>query len=448
MIEKFKAFIVNQGLISAGEPVLLAVSGGIDSVVMADLFARAGYTFAIGHCNFSLRGEESDADEAFVKALAQKYGVPCFVRRFDTVAEGEKEGESIQMAARRLRYQWFTALLEEKNYSCVATAHQKNDVLETILFNLCKGSGIAGLHGIPVKTEQVIRPLLFLERQAIENYAWQQRLVWREDSSNAAVKYARNLIRQEVIPPLLRINPGLFNTLETTLERLQGTEKVLQHYVAQLTESCMEKKGENTLISLSVLQTSTALPVVLTEMLKPFHFHYTQAKALASRIQEAGSGMVGKIYSSQSHVLNIDREHLIISPRKTDETPIFYLYEDMRQLTANNHFVLNFQLFRADDYSIPADPVVAALDYDKLYFPLLIRKWEEGDWFRPLGMKGKKKLSDFMIDHKIPLNLKDRIFVLVSGEAIAWVIGYRIDDRFKITDATRQVFQIIQQNKL
>lgn len=448
MIEKFKAFIQEQGLFSAREAVILAVSGGIDSVVMADLFAQAGYIFAIGHCNFSLRGKESDADEAFVRALAQKYGVPCFVRRFDTVAESEKEGESIQMAARRLRYQWFATLLEEKNYRYVATAHQKNDVLETMLFNLCKGSGIAGLHGIPVKTEQVIRPLLFLERQNIESYARQRGLTWREDSSNASVKYARNLIRQEVIPHLLRINPGLFNTLDATLERLQGTEKVLQHYVAQLTGNYIEKKGEDTLLPLSALQTATALPVVLAEILKPFHFRYTQAKALASRIQEADSGMVGKIYSSQSHVINIDREYLVISPRKTGTLPLFYLYEDMGQLTVNNYFALNFQLFRADDYSIPADPVVAALDYDKLSFPLLIRKWEEGDWFRPLGMKGKKKLSDFMIDHKIPLNLKDRIFVLVSGEAIAWVIGYRIDDRFKITEATRQVFQIIQQDKL
>lgn len=448
MIEEFKAFTQKHNLFNSEDRLILAVSGGIDSVVLVDLCYRAGYSFAIAHCNFMLRGKDSDADEAFVRSLAEKYGVVCFVKKFNTVQESQQLRDSIQMAARRLRYQWFTALLQQEDYHYVATAHHKNDVFETMLFNLCKGTGIAGLHGIPLKAGQMIRPLLFTERSAIENYAQQYALTWREDSSNASVKYARNLIRLEVIPKLLRINPALFSTLDATLDRLQGTEKVLLQYAKEVKERGLEKKGEDVYLLRSVLQAVEALPVVLAEILKPYGFNYEQSKMMAAQIHGTSPDQVGNIFHAANYTLNLDRKHLIISPSKERETLTYYLGQSDEELKVNQGYVLNCKIQDAKHYQINANPKIAALDLDKLKFPLKIRRWQAGDWFQPLGMKGKKKLSDFMIDHKIPLNLKDRVYVLTSGEAVVWVIGYRIDERFKITSSTQQVFQIIQENLL
>lgn len=448
MIEEFKAFIKNQSLFYSGDKLMLAVSGGIDSVVLVDLCYRAGYSFAIAHCNFMLRSKDSDADEAFVRSLAEKYGVACFVKKFNTMQASQQQRDSVQMAARRLRYKWFTELLQQEEYQYVATAHHKNDVFETMLFNLCKGTGIAGLHGIPLKAGQVIRPLLFTERNTIENYAQQYALAWREDSSNISRKYARNLIRLEVMPKLLQINPALLSTLDTTLERLYFTEKVLQQYAKEVKERSIEKRGKDIYLLLSVLQSIEAMPVILAEILKPYGFNYDQSKTIATQIHDTSRDQVGNTFHSENYTLNLDRKHLIISPSRERETRVYYLEQSEEELKVNQHFVLKCKTQDARHYHINADPKIAALDLDKLRFPLQVRSWQAGDWFQPLGMKGKKKLSDFMIDHKIPLNLKDRVYVLTSGEAIVWVMGYRIDDRFKITKATKQVFQIIQENLL
>ncbi len=445
MIEAFKTFVSQQHLFSPQDSVLLAVSGGIDSVVMADLFAQANYCFAIAHVNFRLRGEASEADEAFVRTLADQYGVPCYVQAFDTQAESQQSGSSVQMTARSLRYDWLQLLAKERKFACVATAHQKNDVFETLLFNLTKGTGIAGLHGIPVKTRLLIRPLLFATRTDIAQYARQRPLSWREDASNLSVKYARNRIRLEVMPALLKINPNLLHTLDDTLERMQGAEKVLQHYVKQIKAESLQKIGQDIFISLTALQKAEALPVVLAELLKPYDFPYAQVKTIAGFIQNASSA-TGKRFTSARYVLNIDRTHLIISPAEASGRYAAYLEKDTHQLTLDDHRRLVCQVAEASTYKLPADPAIAALDLEKLTFPLQIRSWQEGDRFYPLGMQGKKKLSDFMIDRKIPLNLKDRILVLLSSDAIAWVVGHRIDERFKITKATKQVFQIIQQD--
>lgn len=447
MIEEFVAFITNHRLFSSQDRLLLAVSGGIDSVVLVDVCSQAGYSFAIGHCNFMLRGQESDIDEAFARSLAARYGVKCYVKKFDTVNESQ-QGESVQMAARRLRYQWFSELIQQENYQYVATAHHKNDVFETMLFNLCKGTGIAGLRGIPAKAGPIIRPLLFTERSVIENYARQNALTWREDSSNVSVKYARNLIRLEVIPKLLQINPALLSTLDDTLARLQGTEKVLQQYIEEVQERSMEKRGEDIYLLLSVLPSVIALPVVLAEILKPYGFNYEQTKAIVNQVQDAGRHQIGNIFQSEHYTINMDRKYLIISPSRPRETSTYYLDQSVEKLQVNQYFTLKCKVWDVKDYHINADSRIAALDLEKLEFPLQIRTWQAGDWFRPLGMKGKKKLSDFMIDHKIPLNLKDRVYVLTSGEAIVWVIGYRIDERYKITNSTKQVFQIIQESLL
>ena len=446
MIEEFTSFITTQQLFSPQDRILLAVSGGIDSVVMLDLFAHTDYSFAVVHCNFSLRGKASEEDEMFVRTLAQNYGVPCFVKRFDTVGENEQTKESIQMTARRLRYAWFTALLQQENYQYIATAHHKNDVLETLLFNLCKGTGIAGLHGILPKSGDVIRPMLFTERKTIKAYLQEHGLSWREDSSNASVKYARNLIRLEVVPRLLKINPNLFTTLDSTLERLQGAEQMSRQHIAEVKRQSVTVKGEDVFMALAPLRREEALPLVLYELLKPYGFHYAQARTVASLMKSQHVSAAGKVLYTAQYKLNIDREQLLISPRREQAAVTCLLHAHDKILTVNPFFRLNTQVMDAGKFSIVADPKVAALDMEKLIFPLQLRPWQAGDWFYPLGMKGKKKLSDFMIDHKIPLNLKDRVYVLTSGEAIVWVLGYRIDERYKITQTTRQVLQILQQD--
>ncbi len=445
MIEDFKVFITHQHLFSPQDRMLLAVSGGIDSVVMTDLFARSGYTFGIIHCNFRLRGKASDEDEDFVRRVAAKYKVPCFVKRFDTVEEREQTGESIQMTARRLRYQWFADILRAESYQWVATAHHKNDVLETILFHICKGTGLAGLQGIPVKNDTIVRPLLFADKTAIENYARQHGLTWREDHSNASTKYARNLLRLKVIPHLLQINPNLFQTLDDTLERLKGAGHIVQQYVQDVKDSSMEEKGKDIFLTLSVLRSVEPLPLVLAELLKSYGVAYTQAKTMAHLIREKQGDTTGKRFYTESHTLNIDREHLIISPGKKEDYAEYNLEESTLLLEVPPLFTLTCQFQNTDNFKINTDSRVACLDADKLIFPLQVRPWRTGDWFYPLGMQGKKKLSDFMIDHKIPLNLKQRIYVLTSGKAIVWVIGFRIDDRFKVTQTTRQIFSITQQ---
>lgn len=445
MVEEFVAFIKHQQLFSEKDRLLLAVSGGTDSVVLADLCHRAGYSFAIAHCNFQLRGKDSDEDEAFVRALAARYGVKCLVQTFATEEACEETGESVQMVARRLRYQWFEELLVSGEYQYMATAHHKNDVLETMLFNLSRGTGIAGLRGMPAKSGALVRPMLFAEKSQITTYIEQHHLKWREDSSNASDKYARNLIRHTVVPQLLQINPSLLRTLDDTLERLQDTEKVLHHYVEEVSARCTTYHDEDVWLAIDVLQEVEALPLVLSEILKLFNFSYEQARNIAWHVKEDGYDKVGKQFTTTGYKLNIDRTYLIISPAKDIASAEYVLEQFTGEVQVADLFALQAEFCSAEDYHIQAEPAIAALDAGKLVFPLRIRRWQPGDWFYPLGMRGKKKLSDFMIDQKIPLNFKDQVYVLLSGEDIVWVIGYRIDDRYKLTSATRQIFQLKQE---
>ncbi len=441
MVEEFVAFIQKQQLFSAKDKLLLAVSGGTDSVVLADLCHRAGYSFAIAHCNFQLRGQDSEEDVAFVRAVAVQYGVECMMQTFDTAMICQETGESVQMVARRLRYQWFDELLASGNYQYIATAHHKNDVLETMLFNLAKGTGIAGLRGMPTKSGALVRPMLFAEKSRINAYIEQHQLPWREDSSNASIKYARNLIRHTVVPRLLQINPSLFRTLDDTLERLQGTEQVLQQYVQDISARCTTWHGQDVWLAMDVLRQAAAMPLVLAEILKPFGFSYEQAKHIAGHVQHEVHHKSGKRFVATDYTLNIDRKHLIISPVQERLTAEYTLAKSATTVQVGD-ICIQTTLYNAKDYRIRAVSHIAALDADKLIFPLCARRWQAGDWFHPLGMRGRKKLSDFLIDQKTPLHLKNQVQVLLSGEDIAWVIGYRMDDRYKLSAATKEVFEV------
>lgn len=437
MTDQFIQYINDHHLFGPQDKVLLAVSGGMDSVAMLQCFKEAQVCdFGVAHCNFGLREEDSDADEAFVKKLAKKAKASFHSHAFETTAFAAQEKISIQMAARQLRYAWFKQVMEDHDYDYLATAHHRNDVLETVLFNLTKGTGIAGLHGIKNKTGKIIRPMLFADKEDILDFIARKNLAWREDSSNASVKYARNLIRHEVIPVLKKVNPDLEHTFQHTVDRIAQVEEVFLERVAQIAKKAFRKAEGNLYIDLQVLKDEQVNPIFLYELIKAYGFNFTQASDLYERLFQGA----GKLFDSPTHRLNIDREALIISSRDLSDFIPASIFKDQKEYQGRE-LHLRFSTQEVEEFKIPNNKKIAALDLDKLKFPLGIRKWHRGDHFFPLGMKKKKKLSDFMIDEKIPLNLKERVLLLTSGEAIVWVIGHRIDDRFKITEATKHVFK-------
>jgi tRNA(Ile)-lysidine synthase len=435
--ERFLSFINKHQLIQEGQRILAAVSGGIDSSVMVHLLHKTGIQFAIAHCNFGLRGEESDADELFVKKLAKKYKVPFYVQHFDTAAFAETEKVSIQMAARALRYEWFNKLLNQEGYDYIATAHHKNDLAETVLLNLTKGTGIAGFHGILPKNNKVIRPILFMEKADIYDYTAAHQLIWRDDSSNTSNKYQRNLIRNEVVPKLKEINPNFENTLSQTAEKITAIEEWFIRQVKQLEKSVVSQQEGNVFISFKEIAVQPESLVVLQEILKPYNFNYDQVKNIISVLSDEP----GKIFNSPTHQLVKDREHLVISPKNLENFRSAEIAEG-QQAYAGEHLKLSFEVVAAEGFKIPTDSHVACLDYALLQWPLHLRKWKDGDWFIPLGMNNKKKISDFLTDEKVPLNIKGQTQVLTSGGTIVWVVGKRIDNRFKITENTQQILVV------
>lgn len=442
MLDQFLQFIQKKSLFHPSDAILLAVSGGIDSVVMAHLFSQTSFNFAIAHCNFALRGQASDEDERFVQDLAATYEVPFYVEHFDTENFASEEKISIEMAARELRYAWFGQLLKSEGYTCLATAHHRNDVLETVLLNLVKGTGIAGLRGIPAKNDRIIRPLHFATKDQILAYAETNKLEWREDSTNNSEKFQRNLMRHKVVPVLTQINPRILKALESTVERVEAVEAIFYNQVDQFREKYCFTKGRDFFIDVAQLIIQPGFVVILDKILEAYGYNYAQSQAIAQKVSEGiVPEIIGKTFNSHTHRLDIDREHLIISPihRKSVEN---LLINEGAESVERDDFVLTFEKEDAKYFELINDKNQAALDFHILTFPLTLRKWEPGDWFIPLGMSHKKKLSDFMIDRKIPLNLKDKVHVITSGKSIVWVVGHRIDDRFKVTKDTRSVYQI------
>lgn len=437
MLKNFLTYINEKNLFQPEEKILLAVSGGMDSVVMLHLFAKAKFNFAVAHCNFGLRGEESDADEQFVKKVAKKYKVPFFSEQFDTVAFAEREKISIQMAARVLRYEWFENICRTQGFAYIATAHHLNDTLETVLFNLTKGTGIAGLHGIQPKTGKTIRPLLFAEREDIYEYVVESQLAWREDSSNQSSHYHRNLIRNEVIPLLKTINPNLENTIESTVERVLAVEKILLAELERVRKAVLREEDGIVYIDFMQFQTETEPMIKLHELLKPFHFTYSQVRDICQSLTAES----GRQFDSPSHRLVKDRTAFVLTPKGL-QTYIPATIDADQEEFANEIVSLKIQKVPVSGFKIPGSPIIAALDLGLLKFPLKIRLWKPGDKFCPLGMSQKKKLSDFLIDEKVPVNIKERTYVLISGDSIVWVVGMRIDDRFKITHKTEQICHI------
>jgi tRNA(Ile)-lysidine synthase len=427
MLQQFLNHIKNNNLCSATDTILLAVSGGLDSMVMLNLFKEAGFTVAVAHCNFQLRGEESKGDERFVETECKKLAIPFYVTHFNTEVYAQENGLSIQMAARELRYQWFNQIMDQNGFTCLATAHHLNDSIETALLNWVHGSSLEGFGGIPVKNGRVIRPLLFAIKEKLKIYAAENNIVWREDSSNLTDDYQRNFIRHQIIPRLKELNPSLEETFATAQRKIKVELGFIEAQFIDWQSTNVVAKDNAVYI---VKQGLTHI-TLLWRAIREFGFNFSQCEDA----MRALAGQSGKKFTSATHQLVIDREHLIVSPSKVG-------WDDVLIEKGCEHATMgNWQLRigtgqGAQETTIGAE---ALLDSDKLVFPLRWRLWKPGDSFYPLGMEHKKKLSDFLIDKKVSLTEKQYVSVLESDGQIVWVVGHRIDNRFRLTSATSSV---------
>lgn len=439
MKTNFLSFIQNQHLLQKNDKVLLAISGGVDSVVLAHLLKQTNFEFGLAHGNFQLRGEESDQDEAFVQQLAKEYKVPFFSIKFETQSYAETHGQSIQMAARTLRYAWLEQIRKENNYKFIVTAHHQNDVAETMIYNLTKGTGIAGLHGILPKNGKLIRPLLFAQKKEIRQYAKEQELSFREDATNQETKYTRNKIRHLVLAVLRTINPKVITTFWENAQRFREIEAIYQVGLEAYKKKLLEVKRKETLISIKKLQKIKPAKTILYEILKEYHY----SPAQVAQILDALDAESGKLFFSSTHQIIKDRKFLILSEKAAKDTSFSVIIEGQTKLEKEDFSLVIEKRKKGKDFEMLKVSNVACLDAKKVKFPLMLRRWKQGDYFYPFGMKRKKKkLSRFFIDQKLSLPEKERVWVLEDDkERILWVLGMRIDERFRVTDGTKEVLQ-------
>jgi tRNA(Ile)-lysidine synthase len=436
MLIKFLEYIKEKQLFEPRQKVLLAVSGGIDSMVLLHLFEKSEFNYSVVHCNFQLRGEESDEDEEFVKNQVLVHGVPFFNTRFDTEDYARVNGISIEMAARELRYNYFEKIRFENQYDFIATAHHQDDLLETFFLNLSRKTGIRGLTGIKEKSGNVVRPLLFASRKEIEDFAQKNSVGFREDHTNSEVVYQRNFIRHQILPVFSELNPAFKNNLYETIINLRDVEDVFSFFMEKERNSVISVDTDEISVSIEKLRQFAFPKVLLFEMLTLYNFNAN----VIQQVYKSLENLPGKQFFSKTHRLVKDREHLFITPLPEPENRMFYIEKEDIELFAPVDLTL--EKTSAEDFEIIKNSNVACLDLEELEFPLLIRKWKTGDYFQPLGMTGFKKISDFLIDLKIPVHQKENTWLLCSGQKIVWVMGHRIDNRFKITAKTRQVLKI------
>jgi len=427
--KQFHEFVKAEELLREDDHVLLAVSGGLDSMVMADLFAKSSWSFSIAHCNFNLRGTESDGDEAFVKDWANANEVKIYTERFD-LGEG-----STQLNARNARYQWFEELVATKGYSKIATAHHLNDSLETLLINLSRGTGIKGIAGIKAKSGNVIRPLLFASKDQLKKYAADHSLKWREDSSNEKTDYDRNLLRHVVIPELEKLNPSMVETFRNTAERLGLANEIVQRNVDEIKKKSLVTRGSMTELKLEWLQAQTDF-LLLSEILGEFGFNYVTTKEIFKAI-----GKSGKQFYAGNVELTMDRKSLFIKEAQ-DELDAENVIDAVGGFQFGEKKLKLSIVGRAEVELSDATSNKVYLNADLLSFPLKIRKWRDGDRFTPLGLDGTKKVSDYLIDAKTPLVKKNGVMVLLSEDEIVWLVNHQISELFKITDQTKKILTI------
>ena len=432
MIKEFEKHIASKFPFIKGKKVLLGISGGIDSMVLAYLLKISGFDLTLAHVNFKLRDKHSDEDESFVTQWAQDNGLPLFKISFNTNTISKERKVSVEMAARDLRYDWFNQLVDDHNFDFIAVAHHLNDNIETVLMNLSRGTGISGLSGMKDVNGKIIRPLLEVSRNEIEEFAVEVGLDWREDLSNADTIYKRNKIRHELVPVFEQINPSFVESFLKTVSNLRQTELIQQAYLDNVNYDFWKNKDGVVEINIFKLKEIIAFETVLREKLKPYGFNNIEDIINSFELES------GKEYFSGTHRIVKDRTKLILTEIREEKDNVFYINGETVELI----YPIHIQLKRFNKFIDNANVLLSQLDRDKLNFPLKLRKWEEGDFFYPQGMKGKKKLSKFFKDEKYSLVDKENQWLLVSDNNIVWVVGKRLDERFKVTSSTKEILRV------
>lgn len=422
---------------SEKQPIVVAVSGGRDSMVLANLLFENGHQFSIAHCNFQLRKGDSDKDEALVLGWAKERNITAHHIKFDTEKSMQEWKMSLQETARKLRYDWFQTLCKEHQYHAIATAHHANDNAETLLINLCKGTGIAGLHGIPSKNNNIIRPLLFATRAIINEYAEQVKVPYREDESNASTKYLRNAVRHKIIPEMEAVFPNLIEQMNDNIRRFADVEILYQQAIATNKKKLLEQRGNDVYLPILKLKKMPAISTLCFEIGADYGFNAAQTNEIL-KLMDSESGH----YTESEHYKIIkDRDFLIITKKEAQKADLILIEKLPQKIKIEDgdfNFTTSEEAFSA---SISVD--TAQIDFDTIELPMTIRRWRIGDYFYPLGMAmKKKKIGRFLIDQKVPIHEKEKLWIVLSNEKIVWVAGMRIDERFKVKTSTKKILKI------
>ncbi|WP_316798607.1 tRNA lysidine(34) synthetase TilS [Pedobacter frigidisoli] len=432
-VQQFQDFIAQHKLFLADNKILLAVSGGKDSVLMVHLFKALGANISIAHCNFNLRGEEAQRDESFVKLLAETLNLPFHITHFDTKKYAAENKVSTQMAARDLRYTWFEEIRQQYGYEYIALAQHQNDAIETVLINLTRGTGISGLHGIVPKRGRLIRPLLFLNREQINHLVDENHLDFVEDSSNLSTSYTRNKLRLQVIPHLQEINPNLEKTFAENIARFAEIESFLKKQVKVLCERLLRKKTDGIYLSIAEVKQLSPRKLLLFELLKPFGFTSGVIDDVLNNLDSPS----GIHFYSLTHELIVNRGDLVVVEKMKGNLPNQIFHPATAQIIFGSQKI---SLVHTEEIKYEVNVNKAFVDAQQLIFPLVVRSWQNGDRFIPLGMRNLKKLSDYFIDEKVPVHIKRACPILVNGNGdIIWIAGMRQDNRYKLSQATKKV---------
>jgi tRNA(Ile)-lysidine synthase len=434
---RFTRYVEEYKLFSKGDKILVAVSGGRDSMLLLWLLQQSEFALEIAHCNFQLRGAESDGDEALIRMFAAQYSIPLHVKRFNTLEYAEHNKVSIQIAARELRYNWFETLREQQSCSVIAVAQHRNDSVETVLFNLSRGTGLLGLQGILPKREdsRVVRPLLFLQSNEIIKLVKHYAIPFRDDSSNFSNKYARNKIRLDIIPELEKLNPDFISIMDDNIQRFRDSQELLTSFMNRLRNDILLPRSKDSW----QMQKFEIQKLSLNELyfvLEPYGFKKNVLQDVLDSLDKES----GRKFESENYILITDREEVILS-KKTEEQDTVQI-DGFGERIVWNDYQFSFEI--SEELTVVKEKNTVQIDLDEIIFPLTIRSWVKGDVFQPLGMQGKKKLSDYFIQKKINILDKKRVPILVNGDGrIIWVVNYHVDERFKIRDNTQKVLKLV-----